>query len=344
MAETLKLTVDMPAYEAARRLLLAYLDEIRIQAPRVLDADPARSVEAVHDLRVALRRSLTVFESYGPWLNGESVRAARKGYRKLQRPLGELRDLDVLAEQSGDSRVESAGCPDSLIDLLGQERDKKRSRLPELLASRDFQNWLGQRGRDLSAAQAALNMALPAISGRGIVRMYRLQECLPVMLYSAAANLTVYHNILQNPASLPESIRQNLAGEREVSAIGDIVLHRLRIFAKQFRYLLEMHQSTLGPSTRQMIEDFKKYQDLLGGGHDAVKAISYLGRRQSLIGKDSYAAWQEYWQQRRFAMQREFLSLWPELTAAWFHQRISAGLDYAANSSDGTCACARSGL
>ncbi|HBP38518.1 MAG TPA: hypothetical protein DD640_07220 [Clostridiales bacterium] len=344
MTQALKMTIDMPAYEAARRLLLAYLDEIRIQAPLALDADPARSAEAVHDLRVALRRSLTVLDSYAPWLNAESTRAARKGYRKLLKPLGELRDLDVLAEQAGECRTESAVSSSDLISLLGQERDKKRSRLPELLDGRDFQDWLSQRGRDLSAAQAALNMALPAITGRGKVQMHRLQECLPVMLYSAAANLTVYHSILRSPAGFPETIRLSQAEEREVSEVSDVVLHRLRIFSKQFRYLLEMHQTTLGPSARQMIQEFKRYQDLLGNWHDAVQAVAYLSRRQNLIGKDSCAFWQEHWQQSRSALQSEFLSLWPELTAAWFHQRISASLDYAANSSDGTCACARSGL
>jgi len=104
------------ALAAARLGDLAY----RVQAAAKPDAN------AVHDLRVAVRRfgqSLTVFESLLP---GEEVSRVRKRLRKVMKLAGEIRDRDIAIEFLKEAGLCSR---DELWKKLAADRGQAEARL-----------------------------------------------------------------------------------------------------------------------------------------------------------------------------------------------------------------------
>lgn len=79
----------MPLAEAARRLIVARLADVRAQEAEVLVEAPAH--EAVHDTRVAVRRLVAALRLLG---DGR-LRALAKEVRALKDALGPVRDLHV---------------------------------------------------------------------------------------------------------------------------------------------------------------------------------------------------------------------------------------------------------
>ncbi|MHB8418302.1 MAG: CHAD domain-containing protein [Myxococcales bacterium] len=80
------LTPDMPASEAARRLLEGRLSDARRRAEIFVRAPAAGSL---HDLRVALRRLRAALELFG------AEDARRQELKRLMRPLGGCRDAQL---------------------------------------------------------------------------------------------------------------------------------------------------------------------------------------------------------------------------------------------------------
>ena len=313
------LILNMPVAEALRRLLLVQLGEIQHQSQAILDAGDNPAADAVHDLRVAIRRSLAVLAGFAPWLDPDWTRQAGKAYREILEPTGRLRDLDVLAEWATALPPATLAADSGFLRRLEQDRRAERRRLGEFLCSKTFRKWAAQWRVRLNRPDSVLDMSLPAISERGKVRLYRLQECLPVLLYSAAADMTVYRAVIPGPETPDAADNQSLAPD---------ILHRLRVTAKNFRYLAEACQPVLnGGATRQLIQDFRRFQDLLGNWHDAVIGLRHLDR--FLTGKegDPIDDLRRDWVNRMAEKQTAFLQLWPTMTPDWFHERIAACLD-----------------
>ena len=92
-AAPVALAGGITAGDALRQALLGSLAEV---AGRVQDGASAPSVEAVHQLRVALRRMRSVTSVFRRRLDEAPTAAVRAGLRDLSRACGEVRELDVL--------------------------------------------------------------------------------------------------------------------------------------------------------------------------------------------------------------------------------------------------------
>jgi CHAD domain-containing protein/CYTH domain-containing protein len=81
-----------PAPDGARVVMRGWLDTLREAAARW---EPRRSVEALHDVRVAVRRLRTVGKAHAALLGEAYPRPVRRALRRMARDTGALRDLQV---------------------------------------------------------------------------------------------------------------------------------------------------------------------------------------------------------------------------------------------------------
>jgi CHAD domain-containing protein len=91
-ASTVELDPAEPLRVAARRVVAARASDLAGIAPGAVGAsDP----EALHDVRVAVRRLTSALDVFADGLEEEPRRRARRMLRRDAEPLGRARDLDV---------------------------------------------------------------------------------------------------------------------------------------------------------------------------------------------------------------------------------------------------------
>ena len=164
-AEPVPLREDMSAAEAFRAIAHACLRHMRINEAVLLQG---RDADALHQVRVALRRLRSAFSLFGDLVSdpvGERIRADLK---RVTEPLGRARNLDVFLATT--LPAERARHPDE-VGLLGLERQLEEARtrayaeVEALLASEawrtlllDLVGWIntGPWLRDDSPGRAAL--------------------------------------------------------------------------------------------------------------------------------------------------------------------------------------------
>lgn len=81
-----------PLRMAARRVVAARSSDLAAIAPGAVGSDDP---EALHDVRVALRRLTSALDVFADGLEEEARRSARRMLRRDAEPLGRARDLDV---------------------------------------------------------------------------------------------------------------------------------------------------------------------------------------------------------------------------------------------------------
>jgi triphosphatase len=81
-----------PLRIAARRVVAARSSDLAAIAPAAIGSDDP---EALHDVRVAVRRLTSVLDVFADGLEEEARRSARRMLRRDADPLGRARDLDV---------------------------------------------------------------------------------------------------------------------------------------------------------------------------------------------------------------------------------------------------------
>jgi CHAD domain-containing protein len=225
--------------------VLKELEEVR-SAP---DAD------AVHDLRVALRRCRSlaaVMEEVDP---DPAWQEMRKIGRKLFRQLGELRDTQVLEE---------------LVGKLGSENDAVRERLLTYLGKFEAEE------KD-AALRAAGKFDAKAWRGYERVLGHRARVVAPNSL--AAKSLA-----LERLLAAKELHLRALRTEKPEP------WHELRIGVKRFRYTVE---SLLPELYESWGEELKRVQDLLGEVHDLDVMAETIGRVAGDEPEDVRVRWRE---------------------------------------------------
>ncbi len=195
-----------------------------------IEAGKALEAEAIHDLRVALRRSLAMAEAFVALDPGPAWRDMRRQGRRLFKPLGRLRDVQVLEEWV--KRIDPAEGP------------LARTVLAQLEESEGNQ-------------QRAVRKAL----GRFSRRRWKLwAEHLPTRarrlpLDGAAAEYLAV-----------EQWERAYALHRKAARSGSLAsFHRARIGLKKFRYTVE---NFLPARSSEWLETLKAMQDALGEVHD----------------------------------------------------------------------------
>jgi CHAD domain-containing protein len=199
--------------EGARRLALTYLEQAAAALPRLSDPDDA---EALHDLRVALRRLRSCLKSYEPQL-GDSVpsKLARR-LQRLARATGPGRDAEVqmvwLRARGPELRNHRHRQGLAwMLARLQQRRDEAYAELRDEV-TRDFARVERGLRRRLSVYRAEV----------------RLDETPPPSFGGEAAEI-----LLRHAAKLAHQLGR-------VQDAGDVErAHAARISAKRLRYLAD---------------------------------------------------------------------------------------------------------
>ncbi len=218
-------------------------EAIRAATPRVLDdADD----EAIHDLRVAIRRLRTLLKMsrklYGRW----HADVVRRAFADVMRATGVLRDEEVLEETLA-STSENAAFVAWLKARRARERKLRRAVVTRL-----------ERG-DLDRARLLLKALLVfPVHPKSDIDLARF------------ARRTV------------ERAQRNVEGGRDV-AIDDVLgLHELRIAYKELRYSIELLEEALPIDQRVLLEPATVFQKRLGELHDVDVAIEVVRKAKGL--------------------------------------------------------------
>ena len=244
-----------PPAEAVRLLVLARIDGLRT-AMRACEGSgeggaAQGSEEALHDLRVELRRVRSALRSWAPWLEGSVRRRHRRRLSRLQRATGEARDAEVGAAQVRDlaSGLDAAGRAAAqwlALHLEGRARASLSGLAREVL--RPLARHLARLERRLSTYEMPV--------ARGPLARERFAPVLAARLREHAAALV--------------SALEAIEGAHDAEGA-----HAARIEGKRLRYLLEPMVGRL-PSAQEALAALKRVQDALGALQDAVALESQV--------------------------------------------------------------------
>jgi len=239
----------------------------------------SRDAEAVHDLRVAIRRFSQVLRVFKPCFRGKEGRKIRRQLKQIMDLAGEVRNCDIALKLLAKSlRRDTTGLRPKLEDL---RREGERALVAFLKHWVDRQSSLKWRGAVASAATTNSDASTKAPIARTAQRM------LPRMAQEFFEN-------------------GNEAASSKTSPRG---LHKFRIASKKFRYTLELFTSVYGPSLESSLERIRRIQGLLGDINDCDTVRSMLSQYKEA---DKVTSWLKKRQHRRI---EEFQRYWTETFA-----------------------------
>ena len=242
----------VPGSQAEQRGLTYWMERVLKELEEVRSAPDA---DAVHDLRVALRRCRSLAAVMGEVDPDPAWPEMRKIGRKLFRQLGELRDTQVLEEWVG---------------KLGSENDAVRERLLAHL-----------RKNETEESEAALRAA-----GKFDTKAWKSYE----RVLGHRARVVAPNSLAAKSLAL-----ERLQAGRELHLLAlrtekPEPWHVLRIGAKRFRYTVE---SLLPELYESWGENLKRVQDLLGEVHDLDVLAETIARVAGDEPEEVRARWME---------------------------------------------------
>jgi CHAD domain-containing protein len=221
------------------------LEEIIRHDPGTRLGDP----DALHDMRVAVRRLRAVLRAARSLLDEQAVDQLRGELKWLGEALGRVRDDDVLTERV---RQQAATLPprerrrlDELLQLLTGDSDRSRQLMLEALRDPRYEALLDRLDKAAESLTVSGN-------GKALERIAREQ----------------YRKLAKAVRRLGHSPT-------------DDELHKVRINVKRARYATELATATPTRKRKRLIEALKHLQDDLGAHHDAAVAeprLSEAGR------------------------------------------------------------------
>ena len=215
-----------------------------------------RSIDTVHELRVASRR-LRAFALVFKDVLGEKAQARlEKELKRVTKSVAALRDLDVLV-----GLVEGR--------LAGANAELERAAIEHLLEHLEQ--------RRVEAADTA-EVRLKGLDTGGLSRRVRRAARDVIAGLSPADAQRAYARSLLERLILDAAQRELPEGGAEQAA----QLHRLRIDIKKIRYALELFEPVLGEHFGALYERATALQELLGTHHD----LTVLGELMAELAAD----------------------------------------------------------
>jgi len=236
--------LHFPAQQGARLLTRDLIDTVRA-ASEQLAANPG--ADALHDLRVAIRRLRTLLRAYRPSLGTAATPRVRRELGSIASRTGTTRDIDVQLAWIDQQADAFAAHEQVGVQWLRRRLEQQRSttlaklRRKEAKRLRQLVDFLGERVREF---------------------------CLPADPADTA----------HQPASTLAAVTSDLLGtllhrfEPELDAIQSIedrsAAHAARITGKRIRYLIEPLRKELAAGG-EAVAQLKQLQDVLGEFNDA---------------------------------------------------------------------------
>jgi CYTH domain-containing protein/CHAD domain-containing protein len=249
MVELERNEILRPAEAGARLVALRLLDDARAACARLADPDDA---EAIHDLRVALRRLRSTLAAYRSWLEPDTTRDALAEAGRLAGQAGAAREAEVelawLRAQTDALRPAARGWVAIQIEALeSRARDARQEASAELPARfAEFER----------ALRAALETYRVRVASEGSSREPG---------FAAAAG-----SALQATARELEQSLERVSGPDDVA-----IEHEARLVAKRLRYLLEPVRR-IGSDGPELLAALRTLQNLIGERHDRLLLSAQL--------------------------------------------------------------------
>jgi CHAD domain-containing protein len=228
-------------------------------------SDRAATPDQIHQLRVAARRLRVALRLFGRMLPSRAVTRLRADLRWFAGSLGDVRDLDVYADNFkayvGSVPPEQRGDLSGYELYLRRERTAARQRATATFAEPRLAALFDDLARLVAAGPSA-----------GALRRWR--------------SLSVHDGIR---ASIRRSVgRVRRLGKSVTSRSRAAELHQLRIKTKRLRYELEF-STAVYPALKATATTCKALQDLLGTLQDAATATARLRRYANLLRRQAGA-------------------------------------------------------
>jgi CHAD domain-containing protein len=213
--------------------------------------------DAVHKMRVAIRRLRSALAVYGRFFDPKPVKSLSAELRWLGQTLAPVRDLEVIA--------------DRLVAGAKADPEDGRAELAGYLA------------RPMEQAQrSARDQVLEALDSPRTKALWRALDRLPSNARVAGGGEVADPGVRQLADTTWSDLRARAAHAAPGSSARggrDAALHKLRKAAKRVRYALElttMDDKPRRPDDQQMLEALRKLQQVLGEHHDTVATRKWL--------------------------------------------------------------------
>jgi CHAD domain-containing protein len=256
--------------------LRAWMNRVLEECDHAADGFDA---DAVHDLRVALRRCRSLADGLRAIDPDSSWKDMKKSGRKLFQALGELRDMQVMQEwieklsrgTLSDNKVSDAAAEDETSRVAtGDEGDPVRARLLEHV-----------RARETECKQHALK----DLNQFDRKQWRQWSRSLPQRASRVRPGSTVYLHLALEKWTAAYDLHKHALRTRS-----QVALHQLRIGIKRFRYTVE---NFLPRQYAVWGNDLKELQDLLGDIHDLDVLWATAVEIQAFADAESRKCWRE---------------------------------------------------
>jgi CHAD domain-containing protein len=194
------------------------------------------SPEAVHDLRVAVRRFNQALAISKPFLSSRAVKKIRQRIKAIMTLAGAVRDCDIALKLVTLSKAE---------DVAGVEAKLRTRRA-------DAQKFLAASLRQWTAEKSASKWRSALVAETAIA------ETQPVTVEAMARR--------ELPPLVEAFFREGRRAARQEASAKQ--LHKFRLAAKRFRYTLELFVELYGPVAGDWVEHLRATQALLGSIND----------------------------------------------------------------------------
>jgi CHAD domain-containing protein len=254
----------------------AKVTAMRAHTARARDGDP----EAVHDMRVAVRRLRSTLKTFGPLLPEADVEPVRADLQWLGTALGRVRDAQVMSD-----RLIAAVAAEPAELVVGPIALRVRTTL-EAEVAQALDSLRGELDRPRFAA------ALDALD--------RLAQTDPAQTDlaqtdPAQTNVAGHHPLPEirrlARKALRRADRKLAAATAADTADRDAMLHDARRAYKRARYAVETLQPTAGRPAARLVQRLTAVQDVLGSHHDTIvtrQHIRDLGLQARLDGENEF--------------------------------------------------------
>jgi len=255
------------AREQADRLL----GRLAFQIGRAIKSHNA---EAVHDLRVSIRRFVQALRVLKPCFRGRELRKIRRELKRIMAVAGEVRNHDIALKLLAKSKRPERTSLQPKIQSRRQETERSLiTLLKSWLERKSSLKWRDALGRAAEEAGEDFGKAPTAQTAR---------QMLPGMAQD-------FFEGGDQAASVKADPRE---------------LHRFRLVSKKFRYTLELFTPLGGTALTPKLEAMRRVQTLLGDINDLETVRDMLGEYE---GAEPVITWLKKRQRKRLA---EFRGYW----------------------------------
>ncbi len=211
--------------------------------------------KAVHDMRVAMRRLISLLEMVGSALPKSGGTQVRKQLRKHLKSLSDLRDIQVQILAVREMQSEHPELPAFLGELYVREASQTKRARKEIqrIDTDPVRDHIARLSTNLDK-----RLVTPTMNDASVLILLGM---LAETYIEAAGVKEEIAGSANDPESLHELCRN---------------IHRLRLIFKRFRYVVEILRPLLPRVSGRMLKSMSDYQSKMGAIHDTEVLIESI--------------------------------------------------------------------